>query len=204
MRQRFRPFRDRAMARRSGEDGRFTLSPRVRLMAGWIAAVAIIGLVAFVVGAIGGNADGQPVVATSSPTPSAGGASITFGTALDPETARVPDDAATDRFAPGDTFAYAVPSAGSPPATVYVEVERTAGGPSGVVQNAATDGEQNIPQGRPAVAFSVPVDNLFAAFGPGTYVMRIYDDPEQEPIAEGTFTLVGPPGPSSAVASPSP
>jgi hypothetical protein len=203
MRQRLRPIRERTMARRTGEEGRFTLSPRVRLMVGWVVAVAIIGVVAFVVGTIGGNADGQPVVPTATPSASAGGAApIAFGTALDPETAQVPDEARTDRFAPGDTFAYAVAPSGSTPPSVYVEVERTAGGPVGVVQ--PPEGEQPIPQGRPAIAFTVAADLLFEDFGPGTYVMRIFEDPTGEAVAEGTFTLVGPPAASEAAPSASP
>lgn len=206
MRQRLRPFRDRAMARRAGEDGaRFSLSPRTRLMAGWIGAVAIIGIVAFVVGAIGGNADGQPVVATPAASATAGVSTITFGTALDSETAQVPDASRTDRFAAGDTFAYSVPPTGAPPTTVYVEVERTAGGPAGIVQEAVPgDGEQSLPQGRPAIGFSVPADNLLAAWGPGQYVMRIYEEPEGEPIAAGSFTLVGPPATEGTAPAASP
>ena len=57
---------------------------------------------------------------------------------------------------------------------------------------AIADGEQQVPSERPAVAFTVPADVLLQAFGPGTYRMRIFADPEATPIAEGTFELHDP------------
>jgi len=206
MRQRFRPLRARVMARRPGEDGRFTLSPRERRILGWVAAIVIVIGIAIVVGVLGGNADGDPVDPDGSAAPStASPFAIAFGTELDEATWQVAAGAGTNRFIESDLFAYAVPPTVTVPATVYVEVVRTGGGVEEVVQAANPDeGDQTVPAGRPAVAFSVPAANLFAAFGPGEYRMRIYVDPEAEPLAEGTFILVGDVAPASAAPSSSP
>lgn len=185
------------MARRPGGGGRFTLSRRQKLIAGWLAAIALILVVAVVVRFLGGDGDGSPVV--PSPSASQGGASpaaIAFGTSLDPTSGEVPETARVTRFAGGDTFAYSVPPVGTVPSTVYVGVERVGGGAAGIVQDAATDGEQTVPAGRPAIAFTVPADLLLDAFGPGEYVMRIHLDPAADPIAEGSFVLVGEPAAS--------
>ena len=197
MRQRFGPLRDRSMARRPGGEGRFTLSRRQKLIAGWLAAIAVILLIAIAVRFLGGDGDGSPVV----PSPSASGdsaaaAAITFGTSLDPTSGEVPEAARTTRFADGDTFAYSVAPAGALPSTIYVEVERVGGGAAGIVQEADPDGVQPVPPGRPAIGFTVPAANLLAVFGPGEYVMRIHVDPADDPIAEGSFVLVGEPTPA--------
>jgi hypothetical protein len=55
---------------------------------------------------------------------------------------------------------------------------------------------QPVPAGRPAIGFTVPAANLLGAFGPGEYVMRIHLDPAADPIAQGTFVLVGEPSAS--------
>lgn len=191
MRQRLRPLRDRAMARRPGENGRFTLPPRARRMAGWAAAIALILAIALGVRFLGGAGDDAPGAATSTPGPSAAGnAAITFGTALDEAAAVVPTEARLDRFGQDDTFAYSVPHEGDLPEAVFVEVERVAGGTPEVVQDAATQGRQPIPPGRPGIAFTVPASVLLSAFGPGEYLMRIYVDPAGEAIGEGRFTLI--------------
>lgn len=193
------------MARRPGEDGRFTLSPPERRILGWVAAVVIVIGIAIVVGVLGGNADGSPVDPDGSAAPSAASPlAIAFGTELDATTWQVAAGSGTDRFIESDLFAYAVPPTVTVPATVYVEVARTGGGAEEVVQAAATDGDQLVPAGRPAIAFSVPAANLFTAFGPGEYRMRIYLDPGAEPVAEGTFSLVGDVAPASAAPSSSP
>lgn len=193
------------MARRPGEDGRFALSPRERRILGWVAAIVIVIGIAIVVGVLGGNADGAPVDPGDSITPSAATPlAIAFGTELDGTTWQVAAGAGTDRFLESDLFAYAVPPTSTVPATVYVEVARIAGGAEEVVQAAATDGDQPVPAGRPAIAFSVPAANLFTAFGPGEYRMRIYVDPADAPLAEGTFILVGDVAPASAAPSSSP
>jgi hypothetical protein len=187
------------MARRPGGEGRFALSRRQKLIAGWLAAIAVILLIAIVVRFLGGDGDGSPVV----PSPSATGdstapAAIAFGTSLDPASGQVPEAARTTRFAGGDTFAYSVPPAGALPPTIYVEVERVGGGATGIVQEADPDGVQPVPTDRPAIGFTVPAANLLAVFGPGDYVMRIRLDPAEDPIAEGSFVLVGEPIPSGS------
>jgi hypothetical protein len=180
------------MARRPGEEGGFRLSLRDRRVVGWIVAAAVVIGVAVVVGLLGGNGDGTPVAPAASASPSgAVGEEITFGTALDSTTGEVAADARTTRFAAGDTFAYSIPPRGPLPGTVYVEVERIGGGPVEVVQPAAEDGMQTVPEGSPAVAFTVPAGRLLEVFGPGEYRMRIYADPTGAPLAGGTFVLVG-------------
>jgi hypothetical protein len=182
------------MARRPGGEGRFTLSRRQRLIAGWLVAIALILVIAIVVRFLGGDGDGSPVV--PSPSASVGGASpaaIAFGTSLDPTSGEVPETARVTRFADGDTFAYSVPAEGEVPSTVYVEVERVGGGAAGIVQERDPDGVQQVPAGRPAIGFSVPAARLLAVFGPGEYVMRIHLDPAADPIAQGSFVLVGEP-----------
>ena len=157
-------------------------------IAGWLAVIGVIAVVALAVRLLGGNADGTTVL--PSPSQSAGGpAAITFGTALDPTTGQVPDTARTDRFVAGDTFAYSVPAEGERPDVVHVVVERTAGGPAEVVQDVS-EGRQIVPADRSAIAFTVPVDLLLDAFGPGTYVMRIHIDSDAAPVAEGSFDLL--------------
>jgi len=182
------------MAQRPGGEGRFTLSRRERLIAGWLAAIGVILVTAIVVRFLGGDGDGSPVVPSASA--SEGGASpaaIAFGTSLDPTSGEVPAGSRATRFADGDTFAYSVPAEGELPSTVYVEVERVGGGAAGVVQEAAPEGMQQVPAGRPAIGFTVPAANLLEVFGPGEYVMRIHLDPAADPIAEGSFVLVGEP-----------
>jgi hypothetical protein len=187
------------MARRPGGEGRITLSRRQKLIAGWLAAIAVILLIAIVVRFLGGDGTGSPVV----PSPTASDAATTpatiaFGTSLDPTSGEVPETARVSRFAAGDTFAYSVPPDGVVPTTIYVGVERVGGGAAEVVQHAAVDGMQTVPAGRPAIAFTVPVANLLADFGPGEYVMRIHLDPAADPIAQGTFVLVGEPAASAS------
>jgi len=175
------------MATRPGDGGALMLSPRALRIAGWLAVIALIALIALAVRLLGGNADGTAVL--PSPSPSAGGPlPIAFGTELDPVTARVVDGSRTERFVAGDTFAYSVTPDAERPDVVYVEVVRVGADVEQVVQSTA-DGQQQVPPERPAVAFTVPADALIAAFGPGTYRMRIFADPEATPIAEGSFEL---------------
>jgi hypothetical protein len=174
------------MARRSGEDGRLALSPRARLIAGWVAALLLVLGIAGAVRLLGESGDEGAVI----PSPSGDGASsvlpIVFGTALTTERV-VPVETRTATFERGTTFAYAV-DGGDPAATIYVEVERTDGGPLEIVQEPVE--AQNIPDGPALIGFTVPTANLLDAWGSGAYVMRIYLEPDGEPIAEGGFTLV--------------
>lgn len=189
------------MARRIGEDGSFKLSPRAMRIGGWVVAVLLIVGTAVFVGVIGGDGDGIGVGASPSPSGSADAdaAPITFGTALDEATGSVAEQSETDRFVDGDLFVYSVASEGAVPAQVFVEVRRTGGGDPAVVQ-AAVDA-QRLPNPQ-VIAFSVPAAELLAVFGAGDYTMLIYADPEQAPIAEGTFQLAdptpSPPGSPSA------
>jgi hypothetical protein len=203
MRQRFRSLRGRSMARRRGEDGRLQLTPQQLQWIGWIAAAVLIAGIALVVGVLGGNGDGTAVDPGATPSASAGPAAITFGTALDPVTGTVSADATTSTFAAGQTFAYSLDPATTLPAAIYVEVARTAGGPTEVVQRAAEDGEQALAEGASVIAFTVAVERLLEVFGAGTYEMTIYLDPTESPIGAGTFTLSTPASPSGS-ASPAP
>ena len=203
MRRRFRSVRGRSMARRPGLDGPLLdLSPRELRIGGWIVALLLIAGIAIVVGLLGGYGDepligAEPSASAEVPEMSA----ITFGTARVGGVGEVDPASSTDRFAAGDSFNYSVPPSGTPPAAVYVEVRRTAGGAVEVAQ-PPVDG-QPLPNPQ-VIAFSVPADALLAAFGPGEYVMVIYADPESEPLAEGTFHLVGPSASSQPGASASP
>ncbi|MGI8998836.1 MAG: hypothetical protein ACR2GO_03915 [Candidatus Limnocylindria bacterium] len=188
MRERLRPLRRRSMARAPDDTDAFSLSPRARRIGGWIAAVVLIIGIAIVVRVLGGNGDGTGVVPSPSSSSEPTATAITFGTALDTETGEVAAEARTDRFADGDTFVYSVPPTGAVPSAVYVEV-RTAGDEAAETIQAPVDAQQVVnPE---VIAFSVPVADLLAVFGPGDYLMLIYDDPAAEPIAEGSFELVG-------------
>lgn len=190
------------MARRPGEGGRITLSPRERRLLGWIAALFIVVGIAVVVGLLGGNGDGTPVAPGQSAPPSTDGLrTIALGTTIDASTGEVAEGTRTDRFTTGDTFAYSIRPSGELPAAIYVEVVRTGGGQPEVVQTATPENEQPITPGRPAIAFSVAADILLAEWGPGQYRMRIFTQPGGDAVAEGTFTLVGAVAPGSTAPS---
>lgn len=176
------------MARAPDDTDAFSLSPRTRRIGGWIAAVVLIIGIAIVVRVLGGNGDGTVVVPSPSSPSGPAATAITFGTSLDTETGEVAAEARTNRFADGDTFVYSVPPAGAVPSAVYVEVQTAGDGAPETIQ-APVDAQQVADPA--AIAFSVPVAKLLAVFGPGEYLMLIYDDPAAEPIAEGTFELVG-------------
>jgi hypothetical protein len=204
MRQRLRPLRARAMARRPGENGRITLGPRERRLLGWIVALVLVVGIAVVVGILGGNGDGAPVAPNESTAASAGAAlPIAFGTELDDATHEVAENSRTDRFTAADTFAYSISASEGRvvPTIVYVEVERIGGGALEVVQAATPDGEQTVPSGRATIAFTVAAEILFRDFGPGEYRMRIYLDPASDALAEGTFTLTADVASSAAPSS---
>jgi hypothetical protein len=190
MRQRLRPFRDRVMARRPGDDDSLPLSPRARRIAGWVAAALLIGGIALAFRLLGGNGDGTEVDPTPSGSAGASMQTVTFGTALDPATGEVAADARTERFAEGDTFAYSMAPFGTMPDAVYVEVRRTDGQEPVVAQEPVDPQTLQNPN---VIAFTVEAQFLFADFGPGEYLMLIYADPAGDPIAEGSFELVAPP-----------
>jgi hypothetical protein len=174
------------MARQPGSGGRLRLSPRARQLAGWLAALVIVLGIAGAVRLLGESSDRGAVV--PSPSSSSGNAllPIAFGIELTDERV-VPVGARTTTFERGMTFAYAV-EGGEPAEVVYVEVERTAGGPLEVVQEPIDP--QEIPGAPALIGFTVPAANLLDAWGPGSYVMRIHLDPAGDPIAEGAFVLV--------------
>jgi hypothetical protein len=177
------------MARRPGDDDSLPPSPRARRIGGWIAAALLIGGTALAFRILGGNGDGTVVDPQPSGSTASSAPAITFGTALDPAAGEVAADARTERFADGDTFVYSVAPSGTPPTAVYVEVRRTDGGVAEMVQ-APVDAQQ-LPN-PDVIAFSVPVADLLAVFGPGTYLMLIYADPADDPLAEGSFELIAP------------
>jgi len=197
MRQRLRPFRDRAMARRPGGDDSLPLSPRARRIGGWVAAALVIGGIALAFRILGGNGDGTVVDPSPSGSTGSSAQGVTFGTALDPATGEVAADARTERFAEEDTFVYSVTPSGSVPPTVFVEVERTDGGAAEVVQEPV---EGQLLPNPTVIAFTVPASVLLDVFGPGRYLMTIYAEPGGDPLAEGSFELIAPAG--SPAASP--
>ena len=201
MRQRLRPFRDRAMARRPGGDDSLPLSPRALRIGGWVAAALLIGGIALAFRLLGGNGDGTVVDPSTSGSPRAAVQAITFGTALDAATGEVATGTQTSRFADGDLFVYSVPPTGVIPDPVFVEVRRTGGGTVETVQ--APVGAQPLPNPT-VIAFTVPTALLLADFGPGEYLMLIYADPSGDAIAEGSFELVAPPASSAVSPSGSP
>ena len=201
MRRQLRRMGARSMARRPGADGTaaLSLSPRALRIGGWIAAVLLIAGIAVVVGLFGGDADSGPLGASPSASGSVATGTIAFGSSIDQAIGGVAAGTATDRFVAGDTFAYSVALSGTSPDPVFVEVRRIGGGLAEIVQ-APVDGRQPL-EYPPALAFDVPADDLFEVFGPGEYVMLIYADPALDPIAEGSFILVGAPAASSSASA---
>lgn len=176
------------MARRPEGGGPPSLSPRARWLAGWVAAIVIIGGIALVVRVLGGNADGVAVVPTPSPAGEAGPAApIRFGTALDPATGEVAADAVTDRFVASDRFVYSHRPADPPPSTVWVEVRRGADGTGEAVQSPAPHA---LAEDALVIAFDVPASALIDDFGAGAFQMRIALADGDPPAAVGSFELV--------------
>ncbi len=177
------------MARRPDGGSRFALSPRGRRIAGWVAALVIVGVIALTVRFLGGNADGTSVVSSPTPTSTLGeaAATIRFGTALDPETHEVAAGAETDRFVATDTFAYSFRPATAPPETVWVEVRRGADGAGDPVQEATA---HRLATDALVIGFEVPAAALFEDFGTGAFQMRISLTPDAASVASGGFELV--------------
>jgi hypothetical protein len=176
------------MAQPRGRDGRIDLSPRARLIGGWLAALLLVLGIAAGVRLLGGNADGTALLPSAGASAPTSPLPITFGTELDDDRL-VTSASVTTRFTPDDTFAYSVADA-EPASTVYVAVERTEGGEIELVQPASDP--QPIPGAPARIGFTVPAANLFEAFGPGTYRMSISLEPNAVPVAEGTFQLIEP------------
>src|SRR5688500_7193412 len=121
MRRRLRLLRPQRMARPSGGPlWPLDLSPRGRTIAAWLAVVALLIGVAFVVGGLGGEEGGPEVGVNASPSGAPSPLPIAFGTVLGP-TGEVDPASQTSRFATGDTFAYSIAAAPPPDGDVYVE-----------------------------------------------------------------------------------
>ena len=164
--------------------GHRTPSPRAQTWLGWGATALGVGVVAFLVGRAGSDAELPP----TSPSPSAAGPlSIVYGTALDPVSGEAVQ--ATDRFREGDPFAYSVRMVAAPGVdTILVEIIRlNADGTETVAQRPS---RQGIVSSSPVFAFEVRTTDLLLAWGPGTYAMRIYLPGVADPLATGRFTLV--------------
>lgn len=157
---------------------------------GWLVAGGLLVALAFIVG--GPGAEQGLLGGNASPTPSIRPAlAIRFGLALDPDSHRAVQR--TRSFHAGQTFAYSVTltqPADSP--DIFVEVERLSGRPRVVQQRSI----QHITPGRRTFAFTVPADDLLAAWGAGRFEMRIYIGQGDEPVAVGRFRLVASPAPS--------
>jgi hypothetical protein len=137
---------------------------------------------AFIVGRAGSE------VGLPSPTPSPSLPAplpISFGTALDPVTGLATQ--LTDRFRAGDTVAYSVQLPAAPGVdTIDVEIVRLEGDVETVVQRPD---DQGIDPTSRVIAFHPLAADLLAAWGPGSYEMRIYLA-VPSPLAVGRFTLV--------------
>ena len=161
-------------------------APQTRTILSWAAAVLLLVALAFIVGRPStetGVLSGTPSPSSPAPLP------IVFGTGLDAATNVA--IAPTDRFLPGDPFAYSVTLPAAPGTdTILVEVTRVVAGVPTVVQEPSV---QKILPEAPTFAFQVLTDDLLAAWGPGDYEMRIFFAAGEPPFAAGTFTLVQPP-----------
>jgi hypothetical protein len=170
--------------------GRRTPSPRAQTWLGWAAAALAVGVVAFLVGRAGSDAE----LPATSPSPSAAGPlSIVYGTALD----RVSGEATlvTDRFRDGDPFIYSVrmPAAVGVDEILVAIIRLNADGTETVAQRPS---KQGIVASSSVFAFEVTTTDLLHAWGPGTYAMRIYLPGVADPLATGRFTLVETPAES--------
>ncbi|HYN63645.1 MAG TPA: hypothetical protein VES36_03495 [Candidatus Limnocylindrales bacterium] len=155
---------------------------------GWLAAGALLVALAFVVGgpaAEQGVLGGTPSPGQPSPLP------IRFGQGLDPDTNRAIHR--TRRFRSGDRFAYSVTMASAPStADILVEISRLQDGRAKVVQPKSV--QHILPKVR-TFAFAVRADDLLAAWGAGSYEMRIFIGDGDTPLAVGRFMLIAPPAP---------
>ncbi len=156
-------------------------------LVGWLVAGGLLVVLAFIVG--GPAAEQGLLGSRSSPTPSAAAAlPIRFGLALNADTNRATRP--VRGFHAGQPFAYSV-TLNQPPttSTIFVEVERVSGQPR-VVQERSI---QHITAGRRTFAFTVPANDLLAAWGAGRFEMRIFLGQQTTPIAIGRFRLVAAP-----------
>jgi len=158
--------------------------PRARTWLGWLAAVAGVAVVAFLVGRAGSEVE----IASPTASPSAAPLSITFGTALDKATGEAIQ--LTDRFRAGDRIAYSVQLATAPGVDhILVEIVRL-DSPNGTVVQPPS--RQGIVATSRIIAFTFarPTTTLLDKWGAGTYEMRIALPNAIAPFATGRFTLV--------------
>jgi hypothetical protein len=129
-----------------------------------------------------------PAAASETPVPAPPlPGTLTFGTAIDETTRAITEP--TDSFTPqSGTFAHSIAFA-EPYGADTISEE---------VVMVAADGTETIVQSRQAGTFaanpaatviglSAPIGGLYADWGAGTFVMRVYRG--EEKVAEGTFTL---------------
>ena len=187
----FRIRRSRSQARPMAAERRGGPGPRARTWLGWAAGILGVGLVVFLIGRAGSEAE----LPSPTPLPSAAGPlTITFGTALDAASGEAVDP--TDRFRATDPIAYSVRLAAAPGvATILVEIVRLEGELETVVQEPSTQGIDATSRVI-AFTFAVPTSEVIEAWGPGDYEMRIYLPGGADPIAAGRFTLVETPAAS--------
>ena len=157
----------------------------MRTWLGWLAAVAGIAVVAFLVGRAGSEVE----LATPTPMQSQGPLIITFGTALDPQSGEAIQ--LTDRFRAGDTFAYSVHLSAAPGVTkIFVRIMRLETDKTTVVQPPS---RQGIAATSSVIAFTVKTTTLLKAWGEGDYQMDMFLAGAVHPFATGRFTLVATP-----------
>jgi hypothetical protein len=129
-----------------------------------------------------------PVAASETPVPPpALPGTLTFGTAIDETTRAV--TAPTDAFTPqsggfAHSIAFAAPYGAD---TISEEVARVAGDGTETIVQSREAGTFAANPAATVIGLSAPISGLYAEWGAGTYVMRIYRG--EEKVAEGTFTL---------------
>ena len=123
-------------------------------------------------------------VPTATPVPLPG--TLTFGTALDDATRTV--SAATNTFTPqSGTFAHSIAFAEAVGAdAISEEVTKVADGVETIVQTRQA-GTFAVDPAATVLGYSAPIGGLYADWGAGEYVMRVYRGDEK--VAQGIFIL---------------
>ena len=163
--------------RRGGRRG----APRRWL--GWVAAALGVGALAFIVGRAGLDVG----LSGATPTPTAvSPGQVVFGSALDPATGEA--TGGLNRFRAGDAMAYSVRLSEAPAGgSVFIGVVRLDGSAETVVQEPKETAANVVGS---VLGFRPSAAAMLAAWGPGTFVLRIYTDPASAPVATGRFILV--------------
>ncbi len=131
------------------------------------------------------------VVETPAPTPVPSvvlPGTLTFGTGLDANRAVT---GVTNEFTSGSpAFAHSIAFAEAYGAdTVSEEVSRIAGDGTETVVQTREEGTFQVEAGATTLSYSAPIAGLYSAWGPGTYIMRIYRGTEL--VAQRSFVLQG-------------